>query len=106
MPDHVHVLLSAVTDSAEPLRCFEAWKQWTGYHWRQACGDHLWQQGYWDYVLRDDDDVRGVASYIVNNPVRAGLVSCAADYPYVGSAVHSVTELMDAAQWRPPRRRG
>jgi hypothetical protein len=34
--------------------------------------------------------------YILENPVRAGLVSCADEYPYSGSEVWTMAELLDA----------
>ena len=39
-----------------------------------------------------------VARYLLNNPVRAGLVMSPIDYPYLGSDRWSVTELIDALQ--------
>ena len=44
-------------------------------------GPKLWQRSYWDHVLRRDEDVRIVAEYIVQNPVRAGIVDEACRYP-------------------------
>ncbi len=48
----------------------------------------LWQDGYWDRVLRRDQDVVAVSDYIVQNPVRAGLVQRPEDYPYLFSRYH------------------
>jgi hypothetical protein len=48
----------------------------------------LGQDGYWDRVLRPDEDVLPVADYIAMNPVRAGLVERPEDYPYVFSKYH------------------
>ena len=42
----------------------------------------LWQDGYFDRVLREDDEPDAVIDYILNNPVRAGLVEQAVNYPY------------------------
>jgi hypothetical protein len=43
----------------------------------------LWQDGYFERVLRAHEDTAIVARYIVDNPVRAGLVQRADDYPFV-----------------------
>lgn len=40
----------------------------------------LWQPGYHDHALREDEDIKDVARYIVSNPVRAGLVARVGDY--------------------------
>ncbi len=42
----------------------------------------LWQRAYHDHALRNDEDVVTVARYIVANPIRAGLVQRAGDYPF------------------------
>ncbi|MGE8146294.1 REP-associated tyrosine transposase [Pseudomonas frederiksbergensis] len=41
----------------------------------------LWQQGFHDRAIRKEEDLQAVARYIVRNPIRAGLVSKAGDYP-------------------------
>src|SRR5689334_18919073 len=58
-----------------PLRqAMRAWKQRTGYDWKQRTGNFLWQPGSHDRVMREHDDARLVVRYILQNPVRAGLV--------------------------------
>ena len=43
----------------------------------------VWQAGYHDHALRDDEDYRVRVRYLLQNPVRAGLVPRAEDYPYL-----------------------
>jgi hypothetical protein len=45
--------------------------------------------------LRDDEDTRRVARYIFENPIRNGLVERANDYPFIGSCVFTVDEILD-----------
>ena len=104
MPDHAHVLLSAQDDAAALRECWFAWRQRTGFTWRLAAGQRPWQDGSWDYVLREHDDSRAFAAYLVHNPVRAGLVATPSDYPWLGSGPYSIQELVDAVQIGPPRR--
>lgn len=40
----------------------------------------LWQEGYHDHALRQEEDVKSVARYIIGNPLRAGLVENIGDY--------------------------
>jgi hypothetical protein len=47
-------------------------------------------------VLRDDEMTLVVAKYILENPVRAGLVERVEEYPFVGSMVYTVREILDA----------
>ena len=56
----------------------------------------LWQEGYYDRVLRQEEDVRHVARYIIENPVRAGLVVHPSVYPYLGSDRWTVSQLHGA----------
>jgi hypothetical protein len=41
----------------------------------------FWQSGYHDRAIRDGEELRPFARYIVANPVRAGLVEKTGDYP-------------------------
>lgn len=40
------------------------------------------------------ENVQVVARYIIENPVRAGLVKSALDYPFVGSQVYELKDLL------------
>ena len=37
---------------------------------RNAWGSPLWQRGYYEHVIRDENDVNCIREYIVNNPAR------------------------------------
>jgi REP element-mobilizing transposase RayT len=45
----------------------------------------VWQEGFHDRALRDEDALPDVARYIVWNPIRAGLAASPTGYPYWGS---------------------
>ncbi len=49
---------------------------------RFAYPDGLWQGGYYERVLRKDEETQSVIDYILDNPVRAGLVKRPLDYPF------------------------
>jgi putative transposase len=102
MPDHVHLLLEGVRDDADLREAVRVWKQLVGYAWKRRTTLQLWQTGFHDHVLRDRDDTRAVVRYLLNNPVRAGLVQNAADYPWSGSSHYSFEELAEhAGDWHP-----
>ena len=42
----------------------------------------VWQNRYWEHVLRDEADYERHADYIHYNPVKHGLVASAGDWPY------------------------
>jgi putative transposase len=81
MPDHVHLLLSALRENL--IKLIGRWKSYTT-HLVQLQGrvGKLWQRSFYDHGLRGDEDLIKVAEYIVYNPVRKGLVHEWRDYPY------------------------
>lgn len=98
MPDHVHLLLRAVREDAALTRMMTAWRQRTGFAWSRLHARPLWQKGYWDHTLRTEEQILPFARYIVENPVRAGLVAHPGAYPWVGSEEYSLRDILDAAQ--------
>jgi REP-associated tyrosine transposase len=50
-------------------------------------GDPVWQRGFFDHVLRSCESYSQKWNYVRENPVRAGLVSHADDWPYSGEIV-------------------
>jgi REP element-mobilizing transposase RayT len=78
MPDHVHALIS-FPPSGKPLQSvISKWKEWTA----KQLGI-VWQRDFFEHRLRREESRREKADYILNNPVRKGLVSRAEDWPYV-----------------------
>ena len=101
MPDHVHVLIEGERSNSDFIKWLNLWRQLSGFYWRQRTANYLWGEGYWDYTLRTEDSVRGLASYIAWNPVRAGLVTSPAEYPWIGSERFTVEELASVLLTRP-----
>lgn len=77
MPDHVHWLMELETGGtlSEAVRVYRAKVS-------LAIGDPVWQKGFYDRALRNDEDIVEAARYIIANPVRAGLVHHVGDYPH------------------------
>ena len=66
MPDHVHLLVEGLTDDADVRAFVAAAKQKSGFDFSVRDGRRLWQKGYYERVLRDeeespDDRARGTA---------------------------------------------
>jgi REP element-mobilizing transposase RayT len=47
-----------------------------------------WQPGFFDHLIRNDESYGDKWNYVRENPVRAGLVASAADWPYQGEIVY------------------
>jgi putative transposase len=101
MPDHLHVLAEATSDTADFRRFVAEAKQRGAHAARRWMRGRLWQPGYFDRVLRDDDNSYDVARYIVQNPVRAGLAGSPGEYPFLGSSIFSTNDLIASVQWKP-----
>jgi putative transposase len=95
MPDHMHALLEGQDDRSDFRRCVKMAKQCSGAAHALTSGTRLWQKGYYEHVLRDDEDSREVAFYIIANPVRAGLVESPDAYAFSGSDTWSIRELIE-----------
>jgi putative transposase len=98
MPDHVHLLTEGTEERADCRRFIVRGKQYSAFCYARQFGGRLWQRYSFDRVLRGDEATLVVARYILANPVRAGLVGRVEEYPYVGSTVYSLRELLDGVQ--------
>ena len=90
MPDHIHWLVQLRCDA----RLHEIVRKMKGRSARRmnlqrSLHGKVWQAGFHDHALRSEDDVECLATYLIQNPVRAELVSDVADYPYWTSVWHS-----------------
>jgi REP element-mobilizing transposase RayT len=47
----------------------------------------FWQPGFFDHILRTDESYGEKWNYVRENPVRAGLVRTAEEWPYQGEIV-------------------
>ena len=94
MPDHVHVVLEGQDDASDFRRLVHDWKQTTGFAARHRLGYALWQRGFYEHVLRADEDVSATCLYVLENAVRAGLVRTIRDYPLLGSDTTTIDDLL------------
>src|SRR5204863_3513070 len=97
MPKHLHALIKGLTPSSDLWRAIVRFKQRTGY-WFSRNSDIQWQKDFYDHLLRRDEDLANQVRYIVNNPVRRGLVEDWEDYPFTGSIGMNLKELLSDIQ--------
>jgi len=89
MPDHAHLLLS-------PLRNVDGWNFSLPQIMHAIKGvsarrinllldrrGPVWQEEFFDHVLRSNDSLTEKADYICQNPVRAGLVKTESEYRWL-----------------------
>ncbi len=76
MPDHIHWLIELkkgdVSQAVQRIKSL----------FTKVSGINIWNVGFYDHGIRDDENLINVARYIVANPLRAGLVGSVRDYPH------------------------
>lgn len=93
MPDHVHMLLEGGSSMSIIEVVGEMKGLLTKLGWQHSLQGSIFQKSFFDHFLRADEDIMTVVYYILNNPVRAGLVEHWWEYPYIGSTVYSLGDL-------------
>ena len=103
MPNHVHVLIR-VYEGMALGKIVQSWKSYTGRKIAQIerecragarrsrgnecragarrSQDRVWMREYWDRFIRDERHFSSAVNYIHDNPVRAGLIRRAEDWPW------------------------
>jgi REP element-mobilizing transposase RayT len=85
MPDHLHLLVQAKEGCQSLERFIGAFKNiTTRLYWQQGGKGKLWQRGFYDHIVRRDEDLATISGYIMDNPVRAGSVEEPEQYPWLG----------------------
>ena len=88
MPDHIHLFVRGAEDFVLG--------RWTGMlkqFLAKAGGlspmvGQIWQEGFFDHVLRSDESYGKKWEYVRQNPVCAGMVEDPVDWPYQGEIVY------------------
>jgi len=76
MPDHLHVIASVpqMVSLSEVIRSF---KRWSARELKIS-----WQRGFFEHRLRSYSSANQKFRYVLNNPVRAGLVESVGQWPF------------------------
>lgn len=87
MPNHIHLALQPLGDGD-----LGSWMQWLltshvcHHRRRYATTGRIWQGRFKAFPIQRDDHLLTVFRYVERNPVRAGLVTDAADWPWSSSS--------------------
>jgi len=83
MPDHLHLFMSVVEISLS--NWVKSLKNALSKTLRSlGCDAAHWQKGFFDHLLRSGESYSQKWDYVRENPVRAGLVESAEDWPFAG----------------------
>jgi REP element-mobilizing transposase RayT len=82
MPDHVHWLFQ-LGENMDLSTLVKSLKARSAHRVNQRLNRQgpLWQKSFHDHAIREEEDIKQIARYIVANPLRAGLVLVIGDYP-------------------------
>ncbi len=92
MPDHLHLVLAGTARDSDLAGFIKDAKQRTGCWHAQRYSAPLWQTGWFDHIIRDDESIERYVSYTLANPVRAGLVDHWDQWPYSGTTIAMAAE--------------
>ena len=82
MANHMHVLLFPLVPPNKLLQSLKGFTAQEANRLLGRTGNPFWQPETYDHWVRNDEEWRKIASYIENNPVKAGIVSRAEEYPW------------------------
>lgn len=88
MPEHVHLVLSALTLKSIPIPQSEivgSIKSVSARRINKLLGrkGHVWPEESFDHCIRSDEYLNAKMAYILSNPVRRGLVKKPRDYRWL-----------------------
>jgi REP element-mobilizing transposase RayT len=92
MPDHLHVVITGLESTSDIYGAMRVFKQYSGFWLAKNQSVVRWQEDFYDHILREEDDLAKLITYILNNPVRAGICDTWQDYPFKGSTVFDLSK--------------
>jgi len=91
MSNHFHLVLQpadgqCISRILQSLTVAHTWR----YHRRHSTSGHVWQGRFQSPVIQEDEHLLTVLRYVEANPLRAGMVADAADYPWSSYRAHGL----------------
>ena len=88
MRNHGHLVMTPLEQTPGQYvalaRIMHSLKRYTAWQANQHLGrsGRFWQHESYDHVVRDEAELNRIRRYVLNNPVKAGLVSTAEEWPW------------------------
>jgi len=92
LPDHCHMIIDPYDNDLSKL--MKQIKLSFSANYRKKAGmrrGRVWQNRFWDRIIRDDNDLNRHLDYIHYNPVKHGLTTDPFEYPH--SSIHRYYEM-------------
>ena len=87
LPDHIHLFVR-LPDDLKLSDWIGTLKRILARAVQDDSNDPLWRRGFFDHVLRSNESYGEKWNFVRENPVRAGLVKRADDWPFCGEIVN------------------
>lgn len=89
MPDHLHLFAGFMRGSPSLSMWMKSLRNALSKALRETgVPPPHWQDGFFDHLMRSEESYQEKWRYVRENPVRAGLVECAENWPYQGEIQH------------------
>ncbi len=83
IPDHLHFLPSSCQEGVSVVQFAGRCKgRATNESWKLGWEGKLWQPRHFDHFVRRDEDLGAIILFVMQNPVRRGLVERGEDWPW------------------------
>jgi putative transposase len=87
LPDHFHVVIDPQRNDISNV--LQRIKMSFGFLWRKRmnlCSGRVWQNRFWDHIIRDQKDLNRHIDYVHLNPAKHGYVNSPFDWTH--SSIH------------------
>ena len=89
MANHIHVLLTPLVELSKITHSLKRFTAREANRILGLTGQPFWQDESYDHLVRRSDEFERILRYIENNPVKAGLASEPAGFPWSSAACRS-----------------
>jgi REP element-mobilizing transposase RayT len=97
MANHVHVLMLPKVPASRLMRSLKGTTAREANLILGRTGESFWQAESYDHWVRNTAEWENIREYIENNPVKAGLVRTASEYPWSSAFEGRVEMSLDPA---------
>jgi putative transposase len=84
MSNHIHIVFTILNENVNLYTVLQRLKQFTATEANKLLNrkGEFWQEESYDRIVRDAKELSRIIQYVLNNPVKIGLVEDWRDYPF------------------------
>ena len=90
----LHIIMTGTKPDSNVMKANIVYKQRTGFWMSDNKKAMRWQKDFYDHVIRKHESVKTQVRYVLDNPVRKGLVANWLEYPHSGSVGCSMEDIV------------